>query len=175
MPSAACSHTATCTATPPCRHAATLRPRAGEASVREHVSWEAGQARRERLTLHRRARRVEGTCATSEQRARSALSATLAARRYGQGSLHTRCEQGGVGSDPPPGLAIQRARVCGFEAHMLARAAPKVGLTHGIPARGKEGRRVLNSGPGISGGRTVRGSGDTFSGSTHPALHGAPV
>ena len=30
--------------------------------------------RRERLTLHRRARRVEGTCATSEQRARSALS-----------------------------------------------------------------------------------------------------
>ena len=75
MPSAACSHTATCTATPPCRHAATLRPRAGEASVREHVSWEAGQARRERLTLHRRARRVEGTCATSEQRARSALSA----------------------------------------------------------------------------------------------------
>ena len=50
------------------------------ASVREHLSWdvggrEAGHARRERLTLHRRARRVEGTCATSEQRARSALSA----------------------------------------------------------------------------------------------------
>ena len=75
MPSAACSHTATCTATPPCRHAATLRPRAGQASVREHVSWEAGHARRERLTLLRRDRRVEGTCATSEQRARSALCA----------------------------------------------------------------------------------------------------
>jgi hypothetical protein len=50
------------------------------ASVREHLSWdvggrEAGHARRERLTLHRRARRVEGTCATSEQRAQSALSA----------------------------------------------------------------------------------------------------
>ena len=43
-------------ATPPHRHAATLRPRAGEASVREHVSWEAGHVRRERLTLHRRAR-----------------------------------------------------------------------------------------------------------------------
>ena len=52
MPSAAGSHTATL----PRRHAATLRPRAGEASVREHVSWEAGHARRERLTLHRRAR-----------------------------------------------------------------------------------------------------------------------
>ena len=93
----------------------------------------------------------------------------------GKESLHTRREQGGVGSDPPPGLAIQRARVCGFEAHMLARAAPKVGLTHGIPTRGKEGRRVLNSGPGISGGRTVRVAGETFSGSSHPALHGAPV
>jgi hypothetical protein len=87
--------------------------------------------RREQLTWHRRARRVEGTCATSEQRGRSALSATLAARRYGQGSLHTRREQGGVGSDHPPGLTTQRARVCGFDAHMLARAAPKVGLTHG--------------------------------------------
>jgi hypothetical protein len=93
----------------------------------------------------------------------------------GKESLHTRREQGGVGSDPPPGLAIQRARVCGFEAHMLARAAPKVGLTHGIPARGKEGRRVLNFGPGISGGRTKKPFGETFSGSSHPALHGAPV
>ena len=100
-------------------------------STCEHVRWEAGQIRREQLTWHRRARRVEGTCATSEQRARSALSATLAARRYGQGSLHTRCEQGGVGSDPAPGLTIQRARACGLDAHMLARAAPKVGLTHG--------------------------------------------
>jgi hypothetical protein len=87
--------------------------------------------RRKQLTWYRRARRVEGTCATSEQRARSALSATLAARRYGQGSLHTRREQSVVGSDPPPALTIQRARECGFEAHMLARAAPKVGLTHG--------------------------------------------
>jgi hypothetical protein len=87
--------------------------------------------RREWLTLYRGARRVEGTCATSEQRGRSALSATLAARRYGQGSLHTRREQGGVRSDPPPALTIQRARACGFDAHMLARAAPKVGLTHG--------------------------------------------
>ena len=32
--------------------------------------------RAERLTLHRRARRVEGTCATSEQSGRSALSAS---------------------------------------------------------------------------------------------------
>ena len=87
--------------------------------------------RREQLTWHGRARRVEGTCATSEQRGRSALSAPLAARRYGQGSLHTRREQGGVGSDPPPGLTIKRARACGLDAHMLTSDAPKVGLTHG--------------------------------------------
>ena len=86
--------------------------------------------RRERLTLHRRSRRVEVPAQTSEQRARYALSATLAARRYGQGSLHTRREQGGVRSDPPPALTIQRARACGFDAHMLARPAPNVGLTH---------------------------------------------
>ena len=86
--------------------------------------------RQERLTLHRRSRLVEVPAQTSEQRARSALSATLAARRYGQGSLHTRREQGGVRSDPPPALTIQRARACGFDAHMLARPAPNVGLTH---------------------------------------------
>ena len=77
--------------------------------------------RRERLTLYRRARRVEGTCANSEQRARSALSALPPARRYGQGSLHPSGEQRGVGSDPPPGLTIPRARPCGLEAHMLTR------------------------------------------------------
>ena len=38
----------------------------------------------EQLTLRCRARRVEGTCATSEQRGRVALSAPLADRRYGQ-------------------------------------------------------------------------------------------
>ena len=86
--------------------------------------------RREQLTWHGRARRVEGTCATSEQTGRIALSAPPPARRYGQGSLHTRREQGGVRSDPPPALTIQRARACGFDAHMLARPAPNVGLTH---------------------------------------------
>ena len=39
--------------------------------VRAHVSYSAVQMRRERLTLHRRARAVEGTCAN--QRAESAI------------------------------------------------------------------------------------------------------
>ena len=111
------------------------------------------QIRRKQLTWHRKARRVAGTCATSEQRARSALSAPLAARRYGQGSLHTRREQGGVGSDPPPGLTIQRARTCGLDAHMLTSDAPKVGLTHGGGSARQESLACVQFSPARAGSR----------------------
>ena len=83
-----------------------LRPRAGGrrgVSIREHVRWEAAQMRREQLTWHRRARRVEGTCAN--QRAESAIRPLCRWRLEAMratGGQHTERNRSGAGSDPSP-------------------------------------------------------------------------
>jgi hypothetical protein len=65
--------------------------------------------RAERLTLHRRARCVEGTCATSEQSGRSALSASPPGDQAGSTSpaRYARGRQGSMQWLQEKGMARQ--------------------------------------------------------------------
>ena len=117
-----------------------LQARARKRSVRAHASSWAGQARADRRTFDRSARRVEDTCGGRTCRAGRGAHSAHRPVDTGKGGLSTEREQGRVRSDSTPGEAIGQA--CGWRIHArrLARGAPMshLSMAVGVP----RGRRI---------------------------------
>ena len=111
-----------------------------------HVSLRMVDMRPERLTWHRRARRVEGTCATGEQRARCALSAPAVSapqkrKDVRMGEEVVRAESGERGGSGGP---VGRAAACRRLAHLQI---PKVSPPYSRYAQIWPGSRRRKVGP----------------------------
>ena len=112
-----------------------LQARARKQSVRAHTSSWAGQARADRRTFERSARRVEDTCGGRTCRAGRGAHSAHRPVHTGKGGLSTEREQGRVRSDSTPGQAIGHACRWRFDARLLARGAPMsyLSMAGGVP------------------------------------------